>query len=136
MPCATVTSGGNRFLDGDTDTCINIQQEGGATLEYKLNVNENCLAANHVSLKITVPMETNCYLLQSIFVAEDVGSCGGQGFRVKGCEMIGSAVQELNKICSLSCKCTDLADSCEIQMYSYSRVIPFEVQICEIGIAN
>ena len=132
-----MTSGGEEFLDGDINTCINVQQEGGATLEYQLNVNKDCQVASHANLRITAVMETNCNDLESIFVIEKVdNSCDEKGYRVKGCEMKTSNVEGQNKICSLSCKCDDSMNACEVQVYSYSRKAPLAVQICEIQINN
>ena len=134
--CATLTSGGEEFMDNDINSCINMQQESRASLEYKLIVNENCLSANHLSLKIIASIETSCYYLELKFVTEKVyNSCGGKGFSFKGCQIKGSDVDGQNKICFLSCKCADSARNCEVQVFS-SRVSPLEVQICEIQVGN
>ena len=139
LPCATVSSSndGQRLTDGDTDTCVTIQPQDGAVLQYELSVNKTCSHDNTGSVKVTAAIETNCYDLESMFVTEgSEEKCGKNSVKMTRCEMTESAVDDGNRVCSLKCKCADSANSCVRSIQMYTPMKAMDVQICELKATN
>ena len=132
-----MTSGndGQKLTDGDTNTCVNIQPQDGAVLQYELNLNEACSHDNHVFVNATVPMETNCCDLETIFINRKADkNCANNTVKMTRCKIIESHVDEGNRMCSLKCECAESAKTCHVNIYS--SVKPVNVQICEIKAEN
>ena len=130
----TSGSDGQRLTDGDTTTCVNIQPQDGAVLQYELNINKACSHDNQVLFNVTVTTETNCFETESVFFTEVTknNNCGKNGKNVKRCEMTESDVDEGNRVCSLRCECAESAEICQVLVYS--GVTPKNIHICEIKV--
>ena len=124
---------GDTLQDGENTTCVNIQPQDGAQRQYLLNVNNRCFHDNYVTVRVTVPSYTDCYALESLFVTEDADSdCGKRSIKVKRCKITEFfAVGGNRVVCALRCKCADVADSCDIQVYTKPMG---DIRICEVSV--
>ena len=122
---------------------VTIQPQGGASLQFELNVNSVCAVNDNINVNVTVGMETTCDdLISVLFTKNSNNQCNNNNSRINlrlnRCEIAQSGVADDSgkRVCSMKCKCADSAGSCAIQVYSYSGVAANRqnVRLCEISV--
>ena len=137
--CLTLLSGndGAILVDGNTDNCTAPPQSpDGLSVQYELSVRRACGNGTDVTIRATVDNKTDCNTLGSVLsVKEDDDDWSRNSIKMNRCTLIQVVIESDKKVCRLSCKCADSADSCLLQICSRGLVPnPPEIKICEIEV--